>query len=129
MPYNFFGYSALALDHYDHPRNVGEFEEPDAVATVANPACGDTLKLSLRIAGDRVEEARFRASGCVGIIAASSAATEMIRGLTIGEASACTSRMIDESLGGLPKAKIHGASLAEAAIRQALRGRAEERRS
>jgi len=124
MAYNFAGYSEGALDHYDNPRNVGDIEDPDAEALVSNPACGDTLKLALRLAGGRVVEARFRASGCVGVIAASSAATELIRGRTIAEAAACTSRAIADSLGGLPPAKRHGADLAETAIRKALQERA-----
>jgi len=120
MAYTFPGYSAEALDHYDHPRNVGDVAEPDAEALVTNPACGDTLKLSLRIREGRIEEARFRAQGCVGVIAAASAATEMIRGRTIAEAAACTGGTIAEFLGGLPPAKTHGAALAETAIRRAL---------
>jgi len=120
MAYNFIGYSAEALDHYDHPRNVGEIEGPDAEASVTNPACGDTLKLSLRIVEGKVSDAKFKAAGCSGAIAAGSAATEMIRGMTTMEAAACTGREISEFLGGLPQAKAHAAALAESAIRKAL---------
>lgn len=120
MAYNSAGYGAGTLDHYDHPRNVGDVENPDAEALVSNPACGDTLKLTLRIAGGRIVDARFRATGCVGLIAASSAATELIRGSTLAEAGACTDRKIAGHLGGLPPAKMHGAALAESAIRRAL---------
>ena len=110
--YNSLMYSAQVLDHFEHPRNVGELTDASAIAQVENPACGDVLKLSLRIEGDRIVDVRFRAKGCVPAIACGSALTEMIAGRTINEARGVRRIQLVLKLGGLPRASLHTSHLA-----------------
>lgn len=70
-------YSAQVLDHFEHPRNAGAIESPDASVQIENPACGDILKLTLKLSGGRIEEIRFLAKGCVASMACGSALTEV----------------------------------------------------
>ena len=95
-------YSDLVRDHFENPRNAGEIVDADAVGYETNPVCGDTMRLTLRINGRRIVEARFLASGCPAAIAASSVCTEMIRGLSLAEAEALTKEQYAAALGGLP---------------------------
>lgn len=120
MAYRFSDYGDKVLDHFDNPRNVGEIDAPDAVGRAGNPVCGDLLVLTLRVAGDRIQEARFRASGCGASIASSSMTTVLLTGITLQEAEAITNVQVSEALGGLPPAKMHCSVLAEDAIRSAL---------
>lgn len=120
MSYSFADYGEIVLDHYENPRNVGEIEEPDAVALVGNPACGDQMKMSLRIRVGIVEEARFKAFGCGAAIAASSMTTTLIRGMKLEDLERITNNTVAEALGGLPPSKLHCSVLAEDAIREAL---------
>ena len=113
-------YSEQLLDHYHHPRNVGELSEPDAVVTVGSPHHGDVMRLSLRILQERVVEARFKVFGCAAAIAAGSMTTEMVRGRRLEEVEAITNLQVAEALGGLPETKIHCSVLAEQALREAL---------
>ncbi len=117
MAYNLTDYSARVLDHYEYPRNAGDLEDPDAVATVENPACGDTVRLALRVTGGRISDVRFKASGCAAAIAASSAATELILGRSLEEAADVGRDQVTEALGGLPPSKVHCSILAEQAVR------------
>jgi nitrogen fixation NifU-like protein len=105
-------YSPQVLDHFEHPRNVGELTDASAVAQVENPACGDVLKLSLRVEGDRIVDVLFRAKGCVPAIACGSALTEMIVGRTINEARGVRRIQLVMKLGGLPGASLHASHLA-----------------
>jgi nitrogen fixation NifU-like protein len=120
MAYNLMDYSPGVLDHYEHPRNAGDLPDADALATVENPACGDTMRLALKIVSGRVTEARFRTYGCAAAIAASSVTTELLAGRTLEEARGITDREVAEALGGLPPGKIHCSVLATEAIRAAL---------
>lgn len=121
MAYTLNGYGDRVLDHYDNPRNAGEVEEPDAVALVENPACGDTLRLSLKIRDGVITQAKFKTHGCGAAIAASSVATTLIEGRRLEDAERLTGREVAEALGGLPPAKLHCSALAEDAVRTALR--------
>ena len=122
MPPYAFEYSEVVLDHYEHPRNVGEASRANGVALVEGVGCGDRMMLSLRIGSDGIiEEARFRTFGCVAAIAASSMTTELLRGLDLEEAGSITDERVSEELGGLPPGKVHCSVLAEKAIREALR--------
>jgi nitrogen fixation NifU-like protein len=105
-------YSPQVLDHFEHPRNTGEVRNPDASAQVENPACGDVLKLTLRIADGRVEEIRFRAQGCVPTIACASQLTELVQGRTLAEARRLRREELVRALGGLPSASTHASHLA-----------------
>jgi nitrogen fixation protein NifU and related proteins len=113
-------YSATVVDHFQHPRNLGDLESPDAVAEVENPACGDRTRLSLRVDGGRIVAARFRTEGCPAAIAASSITTELILGKTLSEAAELRDTDVAEALGGLPRNKLHCSVLAEDVIRAAI---------
>lgn len=113
-------YSPQVLDHFEHPRNVGELADASAVAQVENPACGDVMKLWLRVEGDRIVDVRFRAKGCVPAIACGSALSEMIAGRTINQARAVRRIELVLKLAGLPQASLHASHLAIDALAAAL---------
>jgi nitrogen fixation NifU-like protein len=108
------------MDHFMNPRNVGEIESPDGVGEVGNPACGDMMRLYLKIEEGRVRDAKFRTFGCGAAIASSSMLTEMIKGKTVDEARAITNQQVAEALDGLPAVKIHCSVMAEQAVKSAL---------
>jgi nitrogen fixation NifU-like protein len=110
-------YSPAVLDHFQHPRNLGDLDAPDAVAEVENPACGDRTRLAIRLDGGRIAEARFRTEGCPAAIAASSMTTELILGKTLDEAAQLRDVDVAHALGGLPRNKLHCSVLAEDVIR------------
>lgn len=117
------GYSAKVIDHYENPRNVGSFDPADkSVATgmVGAPACGDVMKLQLKIDDSGViEDAKFKTYGCGSAIASSSLVTQWVKGKTIEEAGAITNTQISQEL-ALPPVKIHCSILAEDAIKAAI---------
>ena len=114
-------YSDKVMDHFEHPRNVGEIEHADGVGQVGNPKCGDIMKMYLRIKNDRIEDVKFETFGCGSAIASSSMATEMIKGKTVDEALALTNKEVVEALGGLPAHKLHCSVLAEEAVKSAVK--------
>ena len=118
--YNDAMYSAQLLDHFERPRNAGEIAVPDATVQIENPACGDILKLTLRIAGDRIAEAKFLAKGCVPTIACASALTELLCGKTVAQARNVSREDIIAAIGGLPTTSTHASHLAMDALRSAL---------
>jgi nitrogen fixation NifU-like protein len=113
-------YSAKVMDHFMNPRNVGEIESADGVGEVGNPACGDMMRLYLKIDGGKVVDAKFRTFGCGAAIASSSMLTEMIKGKTIEEARAISNQHVADALDGLPAVKIHCSVMAEQAVKSAL---------
>jgi nitrogen fixation NifU-like protein len=113
-------YSAKVMDHFMNPRNVGEIESADGVGEVGNPACGDMMRLYLKIDGGKVVDAKFRTFGCGAAIASSSMLTEMIKGKTIEEARAISNQHVADALDGLPAVKIHCSVMAEQAVQSAL---------
>jgi len=116
-------YSEKVLDHYENPRNVGSFEKTDtSVGTgmVGAPACGDVMKLQIKVGdNDVIEEARFKTYGCGSAIASSSLLTEWVKGKTLEEASEIKNIEIAEEL-ALPPVKVHCSVLAEDAIKAAI---------
>lgn len=114
-------YSAKLLDHFEHPRNVGDIAGADASARVENPACGDIMQLTLKIAEGRITEARYRTRGCVASIACGSALTELLLGLTTAEAAALQREAIVSAVGGLPNESVHASHLALDALKAALK--------
>ena len=113
-------YSPQLLDHFEHPRNVGEVEGADAAAEVENPACGDLMRLSLKLAGGRIAQVRFRTRGCVPSIACGSALTEMLEGKSLAEARALRREDLVAAVGGLENASQHASHLALDALASAL---------
>jgi len=114
------GYSDTVMEHFMNPRNVGEIEKADGEGTVGNPACGDIMKMTLKIENNIIVDAKFKTFGCGAAIASSSMATELIKGKSITEALELTNTAVTEALGGLPKVKRHCSVLAEEALRKAL---------
>ena len=114
-------YSPQLLDHFQNPRNAGEITDPDASVQLENPACGDILKLTLRVTGDRIAEIRFRAKGCVPAMACGSLLTELVQGKTLKEASKLRREELVQAIGGLPEASSHAGHLAIDALAAALK--------
>ena len=115
-------YGEKVLDHYENPRNVGSFENSDEIGTgvVGAPACGDVMKLQIKVGADGViEDAVFKTYGCGSAIASSSLLTEWVKGKTLDEAQAIKNTQIAEEL-ALPPVKIHCSVLAEDAINAAV---------
>ena len=116
-------YSEKVLDHYENPRNVGSFtKDDDGVGTgmVGAPACGDVMKLQIKVGADgRIEDAKFKTYGCGSAIASSSLVTEWIKGKTLDQAMEIKNTAIAEEL-ALPPVKIHCSILAEDAIKAAV---------
>ena len=113
-------YSEKVMDHFAHPRNVGELENANAVGQVGNAKCGDIMKIYMDIEDDKVKDVRFKTFGCGAAIATSSMATEMVKGKSLDEALSLTNKAVMEALDGLPPEKIHCSVLAEEAIKAAI---------
>ena len=113
-------YSAQLLDHFQNPRNAGEIVDANAVAEIENPACGDILRLTLKISANRIVSAQFKAKGCVASIACGSVLTELLTGRTVVDAAKLSRKEITAAVGGLPQGSIHAAQLALDALAAAL---------
>ena len=114
-------YTETVMDHFTHPRNVGEIPDADGVGEVGNAKCGDIMKMYLKINGNVIEDVKFETFGCGSAIASSSMATELIKGKTIEEALAVTNKQVVDALGGLPAYKLHCSVLAEESIKAAVK--------
>jgi nitrogen fixation NifU-like protein len=115
-------YSQQVLDHYENPRNVGKFTQDDnsiGTGMVGAPACGDVMRLQIKVVDDIIIDARFKTYGCGSAIASSSLVTEWVKGKTLAQASTITNSQISEEL-ALPPVKIHCSILAEDAIKAAI---------
>lgn len=116
-------YSDKVIDHYEHPRNVGSFDKADqnvGTGMVGAPACGDVMKLQIKVSDDGIiEDAKFKTYGCGSAIASSSLITEWVKGKSLDEALAIKNNAIAEEL-ALPPVKIHCSILAEDAIKAAV---------
>jgi nitrogen fixation NifU-like protein len=114
-------YSEKVIDHYENPRNVGKMEIDDTVGTgmVGAPACGDVMKLQIKVKDGIIQDARFKTYGCGSAIASSSLVTEWVKGKTLEQAGSIKNVQIAEEL-ALPPVKIHCSILAEDAIKAAI---------
>ena len=115
-------YSEKVMDHYRNPRNVGKIDNADAVGSAGSLACGDQLKIYLKIENNIVTDAKFQTFGCGSAVASSSILTEMIIGKTIDEVRKITNKDIADQLGGLPPEKMHCSVMGYEALEDALKG-------
>lgn len=116
-------YNDKVIDHYENPRNVGSFEKSDkdvGTGMVGAPACGDVMKLQIKVSDGVIEDAKFKTYGCGSAIASSSLATERMKGMTLDQAKSIKNEEIVEEL-SLPPVKIHCSILAEDAIKAAIK--------
>lgn len=121
-------YSEKVMEHFNHPRNVGEMENPSGVGTVGNAKCGDIMRMYLDIDEQEIiRDVKFKTFGCGAAVATSSMATELVKGKTVQEALLVTNKAVMEALDGLPPVKVHCSLLAEEAIHAALWDYAQKR--
>ena len=113
-------YSEKVMEHFTHPRNMGEIEDASGVGTVGNAKCGDIMKIDIQVESGVITDVKYKTFGCGAAIATSSMATEMIKGKTIDEALALTNTAVAEALDGLPPIKMHCSMLAEEAVHAAI---------
>ena len=117
-------YSEKVMDHFLHPRNMGELPDVNGEATVGNKVCGDVMKMFIKVKSSQreetIEDVKFQTLGCGAAIATTSMATEMIKGKPVKDALELTNKAIAEALGGLPPAKMHCSVLAAEAVKKAV---------
>lgn len=113
-------YSEKVMDHFRHPRNVGDMPDADGVGKVGNPVCGDIMELYIKVEDETIVDAKFQTFGCGAAIATSSMVTEMVKGKKIDDALGISNAMVAEALGGLPPIKMHCSVLAEEALKSAI---------
>lgn len=114
-------YSQQVLDHYRHPRNLGEIAQASVAVEMTNPVCGDLMRLWAVVEEGRVREAKFRIEGCIPAVACASWLTEAMKGKSLAELGQMTPEQIEAGLGGLPSASRHAARLAADALHELLR--------
>ena len=113
-------YSKKVMDHFQHPRNVGEIKDADGVGKVGNPVCGDVMALYITVENNRITDVKFKTFGCAAAIATSSMVTELVKGKNIEEALAVTKADVADELDGLPPVKMHCSNLATGALQKAI---------
>ena len=113
-------YSEKVMEHFKHPRNVGEMKNPDGVGHVGNPVCGDIMELYIKVKNNKIVDAKFKTFGCGAAIATSSMITGMVKGKTIEEALKISNKAVVEALNGLPPVKMHCSVLAKDALKSAI---------
>lgn len=113
-------YSKKVIEHFKKPHNQGKINDPDAVGQVGNPACGDVMKIYLKIKNNKIANIKFETLGCAAAIAVSSSLTDIVKGKTLEEALKITKDKIVDDLGGLPPVKIHCSMLGIEALHQAI---------
>lgn len=114
-------YSEKVMEHFMHPRNVGEIENPDGVGEEGNPVCGDMMTFYIKVKDNRLEDIKFKTFGCGAAIAVSSMVSEMAMGKTLEEALKITPRLVADKLEGLPKNKFHCSNLGAQALQKAIK--------
>jgi len=115
-----FSYSKKVLKHFKSPHNLGKIKDPDGVGEVGNLACGDVMKLYIKVVENKISDVKFETYGCAAAIATSSITTDLVKGKTIEEALAMTNKEVIDSLDGLPPIKIHCSLLSVDALNEAI---------
>lgn len=113
-------YTEKVMDHFRHPRNVGEIKDADGIGKVGNPVCGDLMYIYIKVKEGRLEDVKFKTFGCGAAIATSSMITEMAKGKTIDEALKISRQDVADALGGLPAIKMHCSNLASDGLKSAI---------
>ena len=113
-------YTDKVMEHFRNPTNMGEIPNADGVGTVGNPVCGDLMTMYIKVKDNRIEDIKFKTYGCGAAIATSSMTTELAKGKTLEEAMKITRASVADSLGGLPKVKMHCSNLAADALHAAI---------
>lgn len=113
-------YSEKVMDHFMHPRNVGEIENADGIGEEGNPVCGDMMTFYIKVKDGRLEDVKFKTFGCGAAIAVSSMVSEMAKGKTLEEALKITPKLVADELQGLPKNKFHCSNLGAQALAKAI---------
>ena len=113
-------YSEKVMEHFMHPRNVGEIENPDGVGEVGNPICGDMMTFYIKVKDNRLADVKFKTFGCGAAIAVSSMVSEMAMGKTLEEAMKITPKLVADELQGLPKQKFHCSNIGAQALHKAI---------
>ncbi|MCJ7742961.1 MAG: Fe-S cluster assembly scaffold protein NifU [Dehalococcoidales bacterium] len=113
-------YSQKVMEHFMHPRNVGEIEDADGVGEVGNPVCGDMMTFYIKVKDNRLADIKFKTFGCGAAIAVSSIVSEMAMGKTLEEALKITPKSVADELEGLPKQKFHCSNLGAQALQKAI---------
>ena len=121
-------YNKNVFEHFRNPRNMGEMKDADAEASVGNPACGDVMKVMLKIKDDKIKDIKFQTMGCVAAIATSSMMTELAKGKSLDEAKKITNKDVAAALGELPPIKVHCSNLAADALKLAIANFRENRK-
>ena len=114
-------YSEKVMEHFMHPRNVGEIDNPDGVGEEGNPVCGDMMTFYIKVKDNHLEDVKFKTFGCGAAIAVSSMVSEMAKGKTLDEALKITPRAVADELEGLPKQKLHCSNLGAQALTSAIK--------
>ena len=114
-------YTKKVIEHFQHPRNMGEMENPDAVGEKGNPMCGDVMKIYLKIKDEKIKDIKFQTMGCAAAISTSSILTELVKGKTIEQAKQIKHSDIVNALGGLPKIKVHCSGLGVETLKDAIK--------
>ena len=122
-------YTDKVMEHFKNPRNMGEIPDPDGTGTVGNPVCGDLMTMYIKVKDNRIEDVKFKTYGCGAAIATSSMTTELAKGKTLEEAMNITRASVADSLGGLPKVKMHCSNLAADALHAAIEDYKQKRKS
>lgn len=113
-------YSKKVMEHFMHPKNMGEMKDADGRGIVGNPVCGDVMELFIKVKANRITQIKFKTMGCAAAIATSSMITELAKGKTIDEAMKITRDAVAGELGGLPPIKMHCSNLAADALHKAI---------
>ena len=113
-------YSEKVMDHFNHPRNVGEIMDADGIGEVGNPVCGDIMKIYIKVKNNRITDCKFKTFGCGAAIATSSMITEMVKGMQVDDALEISNKAVAEALGGLPPVKMHCSNLAADGLAKAI---------